>query len=159
MAAIFGISRQRVSQIVGAIGCSRADQKLIDLFNRTNPAELRDHWRAEAHVEQLRNFREGLIASRHVTPRHMTPSAVGRWSAYGRLFAVYERDRLFYFLIDALDEEESNARASAQQALDDGFAACRKEAWANSSGDRNEWLATYREDPLGPANKANLRAV
>jgi hypothetical protein len=66
---------------------------------------------------------------------------------------------LFYFLIDAHDEEESNARASAQLALDDGFAACRAEAWANSSGDRNEWLATYREDATGPANKANLRAV
>jgi hypothetical protein len=42
MAAIFGISRQRVSQIVGAIGCSRADQKLIDLFNRTTPEDLRN---------------------------------------------------------------------------------------------------------------------
>ena len=159
MAAIFGISRQRVSQIVGAIGCSAADQKLIDLFNRTTPDELRNGWRVEAHVQQLNDFREGLIAARPVTPRHMTPSAVGRWSAYGRSFAVYERDRLFYFLIDAPDEEESNARASAQQALDDCFAACRNEAWANSSGDRNEWVATYREDPLGPANKANLRAV
>ena len=159
MAAIFGISRQRVSQIVGAIGCSTADQKLIELFNRTTPEDLRNGWRVEAHVEQLRNFREGLIAARPVSPRHMTPPAVGRWSAYGRSFAVYERDRLFYFLIDAPDEEESNARASAQQALDDCFAACRKEAWAYSSGDRNEWLATYREDPLGPANKTNLCAV
>lgn len=159
MAAIFGISRQRVSQIIGAIGCSAADQKLVELFNRTTPEDLRNGWRVEAHVEQLRNFREGLIAARPMSPRHMTPSAVGRWSAYGRSFAVYERDRLFYFLIDAPDEEESNARASAHQALDDCFAACRKEAWANSSADRNEWLAAYREDPFGPANKANLRAV
>ena len=159
MAAIFGISRQRVSQIVGAIGCSTADQKLIELFNRTTPEDLRNGWRVEAHVEQLRNFREELIAARPVSPRHMTPPAVGRWSAYGRSFAVYERDRSFYFLIDAPDEEESNARTSAQQALDDCFAACRKEAWAYSSGDRNEWLATYREDPLGPANKSNLCAV
>ena len=159
MAAIFGISRQRVSQIVGVIGCSTADQKLIELFNRTTPEDLRNGWRVDAHVEQLRNFREGLIAARPVSPRHITPPAVGRWSAYGRSFAVYERDRLFYFLIDAADEEESNARASAQQALDDCFAACREEAWAYSSGDRNEWLAAYREDPLGPANKANLRAA
>ncbi len=63
MAAIFGISRQRVSQIVGAVGCSAADQKLIDLFNRTTPDELRNGWRVEAHVEQLNDFREGLIAS------------------------------------------------------------------------------------------------
>ena len=159
MAAIFGVSRQRVSQIVGAIGCSTADQKLIDLFNRTTPEDLRNGWRVEAHVQQLNDFREGESVARPVTPRHMTPSAVGRWSAYGRSFAVYERDRLFYFLIDAPDEEELNARASAQQALDDCFAACREEAWAYSSGDRNEWLAAYREDPLGPANKNNLRAV
>ncbi len=159
MAAIFGVSRQRVSQIIGAIGCSTADQKLIDLFIRTIPEHLRNGWRVEAHVQQLNDFRAGRIVGRPVTPRHMTPSAVGRWSAYGRSFAVYERDRLFYFLIDAPDEEELNARASAQQALDDCFAACREEAWAYSSGDRNEWLAAYREDPLGPANKANLRAV
>jgi hypothetical protein len=159
MAAIFGISRQRVSQIVGAIGCSAADQKLINLFNRTTPDELRNGWRVEAHVQKLNDFRERLIAARPVTPRHMTPSAVGRWSAYGRSFAVYERDQLFYFLINAPDEEESEPRASAQQALDNCFAACRNEAWANSSGDRNEWLAIYREDPFGPANKSNLRAV
>jgi hypothetical protein len=115
MAAIFGVSRQRVSQIIGAIGRSTADQKLIDLFNRTTPEDLRNGWRVEAHVQQLNDFRAGRIAARPVTPRHMTPSAVGRWSAYGRSFAVYERDRLFYFLIDAPDEEESNARASAQQ--------------------------------------------
>jgi hypothetical protein len=159
MAAIFGISRQRVSQIIGAIGCSTADQKLIDLFTRTTPEDLRNGWRVEAHVQQLNDFRAGRILAHPVTPRHMTPSAVGRWSAYGRPFAIYERDRLFYFLIDAPDEEESNARASAQQALDDCFAACRKDAWANSSGEPNEWSATYKEDPFGPANKANLRAV
>jgi hypothetical protein len=155
LAAIFGISRQRVSQVLGARGHSQADQKLVDLFNRTQPAELRDHWRVEAHVQQLDDFREGRIAASPVTPRHMTPSAIGRWEAYGRSFAVYERDRLFYFRIEAADEEESNARASAQQALDDCFAACRKDAWANSSGDPNEWFATYKEDPLGPANKPN----
>lgn len=159
LAAIFGISRQRVSQVLGARGRSQTDQKLLDLFNRNRPAELRDHWRVEVHVEQLNDFREGRIAASAVTPRHMTPPAVGRWKAYGRSFEVYERDRLFYFRIDASDEEESNPRASAQEALDDCFAACREEAWANSSGDPNEWFATYNEDPFGPANKSNLIRV
>ena len=159
IAVIFGISRQRVSQVLGARGHSQTDQKLIDLFNRTKPAELRDHWRVEAHVEQLNDFRAGRIAASPVTPRHMTPPAVGRWKAYDRSFEVCERDRLFYFLIEAPNEEESNPRASAQQALDECFAACREEAWANSSGDPNEWFATYKEDPFGPANKSNLIRV
>jgi hypothetical protein len=159
LAAIFGISRQRVSQVLGARGRSQTDQKLLDLFNRTKPAELRHRWRVEAHVEQLNDFREGRIAAFPVTPRHVTPPAVGRWKAYGRSFEVYERDRLFYFRIEASDEDESNPRASAQEALDDCFAACRDEAWAHSSGDPNEWFTTYKEDPFGPANKSDLIRV
>jgi hypothetical protein len=159
IAAIFGVSRQRVSQVLGARGHSQTDQQLVDLFNRTKPAELRDHWRVEAHVEQLNDFREGRIAASPVTPRHMTPPPVGRWKAYGRSFEVCERDRLFYFRIDASDEEESNPRASAQEALDDCFAACREEAWADSSGDPNEWFAAFKEDPFGPAHKSNLIRV
>ena len=65
----------------------------------------------------------------------------------------------FYFRIDASDEEESNPRASAQEALDDCFAACREEAWADSSGDPNEWFAAFKEDPFGPAHKSNLIRV
>ena len=63
------------------------------------------------------------------------------------------------FRIDAPDEEESNPRASAQQALDECFAACREEAWADSSGDPNEWFAAFKEDPFGPAHKSNLIRV
>jgi hypothetical protein len=159
LAAIFGVSRQRVSQIVGAVGNSQRDKDLLSQFARMKPPELRDHWRVETDVERLRDFREGRIAATPVAPRHMTPPAIGRWSAYGGLFAVYERDGLFYFLIDAPDEQESNPRASAQQALDDCFAACRQNAWANSSGDPNEWFATYKEDPFGPANKSHLVRV
>jgi hypothetical protein len=86
----------------------------------------------------------------------MKPSALGRWTAYGRSFEIYGRDGLFYFLIDLPDELESEPRASAQKALDDCFAACREDAWANSNGDPSEWRALYREDPFGPAAPANL---
>ena len=57
-----------------------------------------------------------------------------RWSAYGYQFEIRERDRLYYFRIDAPDEDKSNPRNSAKQALDDCFAICRELAWANSSG-------------------------
>jgi hypothetical protein len=86
----------------------------------------------------------------------MTPSAIGHWVAYGRSFEVYECDGLFYFLIDLPDELESEPRASAQKARDDCLAVCREDAWANSSGDRDEWLALYKEHPFGPAAPANL---
>jgi hypothetical protein len=129
---------------------------LLSQFARAKPFELKDHWRVESHIERLRQFRAGRIAAAPLILRHMTPSAIGRWRAYGYTFEVYERDGLFYFLIDAPGEEESEPRASAQKALDDCFAACREDAWANSSGDRDEWLALYKEDPFGPAALANL---
>jgi hypothetical protein len=86
----------------------------------------------------------------------MKPLALGCWAAYGRSFEVYERDGLFYFLIGLPDELESEPRASAQKALDDCLAACREDAWANSNGDPDQWLALYKEDPFGPAALANL---
>ena len=156
LAAIFGVSQQRVSQVLGANGHSRADAALLDQFAHAKPAEHRDHWRVEAHFEKLRSYREGRVAAAPLIPRHMTPSAIGRWAAYGRSFEVYERDRLFYFLIDLPNELESEPRASARKALDDCLAACREEAWANSPGDRDEWLALYKEDRFGPAARANL---
>jgi hypothetical protein len=156
LAAIFGVSQQRVSQIIGAQGHSKADAALLDQFARAKPGEHRDHWRVEAHFEKLHLYREGRIAAVPLSPRHMTPSAIGRWTAYGLSFEVYERAHLFYFLIDLTDELESEPRATAQKALDDCLAACREEAWANSSGDRDEWLALYKEDPFGPAAPANL---
>jgi hypothetical protein len=154
--AIFCVSRQRVSQIAGAIGHSSADAALLRRFARAKPFELRDEWRVESHIEQLRQFRAGRITASPVTQRDMKPPAVGRWNAYGRSFEVYERDGLFYFLIHLPDELESEPRASAQKALDDCFKACREDAWTYSNGDRDEWRALYREDPLGPPAPANL---
>jgi hypothetical protein len=157
LAAIFCVSRQRVSQIVGAIGHSSVDAALLGQFARAKPFELKDHWRVESHIERLRQFRAGRITPSPVIQRHMKPLALGHWAAYGRAFEVYERDGLFYFLIDLPDELESEPRASAKKALDDCFAACREDAWANSNGDPDAWLALYKEDPLGPAAPANLK--
>ena len=80
----------------------------------------------------------------------------GRWRTYRFTFSVYMRDGLFYFLIDAPDEEESEPRNSAKQALDDCAAACREEAWANSNGDPVLWRERYREDPLARMNLKNI---
>ena len=150
MAAIFGVSRQRVSQVLGARGHSLTDQKLLDLFNRAKPAGLRDHWRVEAHVEQLNDFREGRIAASPVTPRHMTPPAVGRWKVYGRSFEVYERDRLFYFRIDASDEGNPPGRAAVKRRRASGgrtsssrVGVCR----AGSAASRRSWKECRRAKP------------
>lgn len=161
LAAIFSVSRQRVSQIIGAHGGSKADADLLHLFRNTGPVDLRNHWRVEAHMQTLTNFREGRVAANPLKPRHtahdMNP--LGRWSAYGYPFEIRERDGLYYFRIDAPDEDESNPRNSANQALNDCAAICRQEAWANSSGSHDEWELTYKEDPLGPANSENLIRV
>jgi hypothetical protein len=91
------------------------------------------------------------------TRQHAEPADLaGRWSAYGYTFAIYERDGLFYFLIEAPGEDESEPRNSARQALDDCASACREEAWANSNGDPAWWRERYREDPLGRMNLKNV---
>jgi hypothetical protein len=161
LAAIFGVSRQRISQIVGAHGGSKADADLLHQFRNTGPVDLRNHWRVEAHMQALTDFREGRIAANPLKLRHMTGDVnpLGRWSAYGNPFEIREREGLYYFRIDAADEDESNPRNSAKQALDDCFAICRQVAWANSSGSDNEWGLIYKEDPTGPANLENLIRV
>jgi hypothetical protein len=162
LAAIFSVSRQRISQIIGAHGGSKADADLLHQFRNTGPVDLRSHWRVEAHMQTLTNFREGRVAANPpLKPRHTAPdlNPLGLWSAYGYPFEIRERDGLYYFRIDAPDEDESNPRNSGKQALDDCFAICRQEAWANSSGSRTEWELTYEEDPLGRANSENLIRV
>jgi hypothetical protein len=163
LASLFGVGQQRVSQILGAHGCSRTDKQLLDQFRAATPEELRDHWKVQADLDRLLEYRAGKRTASPLTPRFMQPAEpadlAGRWSAYGRSFAVYERDRLFYFLIDAPDEEESGPRNSARQALDECAAACRDEAWANSNGDPAWWRERYREDPLQRMNLKNVIRV
>ena len=145
LAEIFGVSQQRISQILGAHKNSALDRRLLAQFRAATPQELRDHWKVQADLDLLDRYRAGKLAAFPPTPRFFQSSAdkepaepadlTGRWSAYGYTFAIYERDGLFHFLIDAPGEEESEPRNSAKQALDDCAAACREEAWANSSGD------------------------
>ena len=157
LAATFGISRQRISQIVGAHGGSKADADLLRQFRNASAEQLRDCWRVEADMQTLAEYRAGRRAASPLRPRNMTrENPLGRWSAYGYQFEICERSRLYYFRIDAPDEDESNPRNSAKQAVDDCFAICRELAWANSSGSHDEWELTYREDPTGPANSRNL---
>jgi hypothetical protein len=160
LADIFGVGQQRISQILGAHGCSRTDKNLLAQFRAATPEELRDYWKVQADLDRLREYRAGKLTASPLTPRFMqTPEPAditGRWSAYGYTFAIYERDGLFYFLIDAPDEDESEPRNSAKQALNDCAAACHEEAWANSNGDPALWRERYREDPLGGVNMKNV---
>jgi hypothetical protein len=163
LAELFGVGQQRISQILGAHGGSRTDESLLAQFRAATPEELRDHWKVQADLDRLRKYRAAKLAPSPLIPRFMQRSEpdefTGPWSAYGYTFSVYERDDLFYFRIDAPDEEESEPRNSAKQALDDCAAACREEAWANSNGDPVLWRERYREDPLGRMNMKNVVRV
>jgi hypothetical protein len=157
LAAIFGVSQQRVSQILGARGHKSPDAALINAFNNTRPSDLRDGWLNLADLERLNSFRAGKIAESPVSPRNMTSAAdpLGRWSAYGYTFSVFERDGLFYFVIDGDEGDESKPRNSASQALADCIRFCRDDAWTNSDGNPNSWSLLYGEDPFAPAKSAN----
>ena len=108
LAAIFGVSQQRISQIIGAHGGSTADAGLLRQFRNTTAEQLRDRWRVEADTQRLSDYRAGLIAVNPLKPRHMMRDVnpFGRWSVYGYQFEIRERDRLYYFRIDAPDEDE-----------------------------------------------------
>jgi hypothetical protein len=163
LASIFGVGQQRVSQILGAHKNSSIDRDLLDKFRAATPEELRDHWKVQADLDRLREYRAGKLAVSPLTPRFMQrpepTDLTGRWRAYGYTFTIYERDGLHYFRIDAPGEDESEPRNSAKQALDDCAAACRQEAWANSNGDPALWRERYREDPLGRINMKNVIRV
>jgi hypothetical protein len=53
LAVIFGVSRQRISQVVGAHGGSKADADLLRQFKNTAAEQLRDHWRVETDAPAL----------------------------------------------------------------------------------------------------------
>lgn len=168
LAQIFGVSQQRISQILGAHKSSAVDRDLLAQFRAASPQELRDHWKVQADLDRLDRHRAGQRAVARRTPRFFQSSGVadeeradpadftGRWNAYGYTFAVYERDGLFHFLIEASGEEKSEPRSSAKQAFDDCAAACREEAWANSNGDSALWRELYREDPFRGMNMKNI---
>jgi hypothetical protein len=160
LASIFGVGQQRISQILGAHGCSRTDDNLLAQFRAATPEELRDHWKVQADLDRLGEYRAGKLAASPLTPRFMQrlepADLTGRWRAYGYTFTIYERDGLHHFRIDAPGEEESEPRNSAKQAFDDCAAACRQEAWANSNGDPALWRELYREDPLSGMNPKNI---
>jgi hypothetical protein len=160
LAELFGVGQQRISQILGAHGGSRTDESLLAQFRAADPGQLRDYWKVQADLDRLREYRAAKLAASPLTPRFMqraqSDEFTGRWNAYGFTFAVYERDRLFYFRIDVPDEEESEPRNSAKEAFDDCTAACREEAWANSNGDPVLWRERYREDPLARMNLKNI---
>jgi hypothetical protein len=160
LAELFGVSQQRVSQILGAQGHSKADEDLLAKFRAATPEELRDRWKVQADLDRLKQYRARKLAAHPLTPRFMQRTEpaefTGRWSAYGSTFSVYEREGLYYFLIDAPDEQESESRNSAKQAFDDCTAACRQEAWANSDGDPALWRELYKEDPLDKMNMKNV---
>jgi hypothetical protein len=160
LAEIFGVSQQRISQILGAHKNSSVDRDLLDKFRAAPPEELRDHWKVQADLDRLREYRAGKLAASPLTPRFMQrlqpADLTGRWRAYGYIFTIYERSGLHYFRIDAPGEQESEPRNSAKQALDDCAAACRQEAWANSNGDPALWRELYREDPFSGMNPKNI---
>jgi hypothetical protein len=164
LSELFGVSQQRISQILGAHKNSSVDRDLLAQFRAATPEELRDNWKVQADLDRLRESRAGGRAASRPSPRFMERAEPAdltrRWGAYGYIFAVYERDGLYYFLIDAPDEEESEPRSSAKcQAFDDCAAACREEAWANSNGDPALWRERYREDALGRMNIKNVVRV
>ncbi len=167
LAEMFGVSQQRISQIMGAHKSSTVDRSLLAQFRAATPQELRDLWKVQADLDLLDQYRAGKRTVFALPPRFVHSSAgdkeraettdlTGRWSAYGYTFVIYERDALFHFLIDAPGEEESEPRNSAKQALDDCAAACREEAWTNSNGDSALWRELYREDPLRGMNMKNI---
>jgi hypothetical protein len=123
LADLFGVGQQRISQILGAHGCSKTDENLLAQFRAAMPEELRDHWKVQADLDRLREYRAGKLAASPLIQRFMqhaeSADLIGRWSAYGHAFAIYERGGLSYFLIDAPGEEESEPRNSAKQAFDD----------------------------------------
>jgi hypothetical protein len=160
LAEIFGVSQQRISQILGAHKNSSVDRDLLDKFRSATPEELRDHWKVQTDLDRLREYRAGKLAASPLTPRFMQrlepADLTGRWRAYGYTFSIYERNGLHYFRIAAPDEQESEPRSSAKQALDNCAAACRQEAWANSNGDPALWRELYREDPCSGVNLKNI---
>jgi hypothetical protein len=83
LAAIFGVSQQRVSQILGARGHKSPDAALINAFNNARPSDLRDGWFNFADLERLSSFRAGKIAASPIVSRNMASAAdpLGRWSA------------------------------------------------------------------------------
>ena len=157
---IFGVSQQRVSQILGAHKNSSVDRDLLDKFRAATPEELRDHWKVQADLDRLREYRAGKLAASPLTLRFIQRAEptdlAGCWRAYGYTFTIYERNGLHYFRIDAPDEQESEPRNSAKQAFDDCAAACRQEAWANSNGDPAQWRELYLEDPFSGMNPKNI---
>jgi hypothetical protein len=163
LAELFGVSQQRVSQILGAHKNSAADRDLLARFRAATPEDLRDHWKVQADLDRLRDYRAGKLAASTLIPRFMqraeTADLTGRWRTYGFTFSVYMRDGLFYFRIDGPDEDESEPRNSAKQAFDDCAAICRELAWANSNGDPVLWRERYRENPLGRMNMKNVVRV
>jgi hypothetical protein len=163
LAEIFGVSQQRVSQILGAHKSSSVDRELLNQFRAATPEELRDSWKVQADLDRLNQYRAGKLAASAPIPPFMQRAEpaefTGRWSAYGYTFAIYERDGLNYFRIDSADEQESEPRNSAKQAFDDCAAACREEAWANSNGDPVLWRELHKEDPLGKMNVKNTIRV
>jgi hypothetical protein len=163
LAEIFRVSQQRISQILGAHKNSSVDRDLLDKFRAAVPEELRDHWKVQADLDRLREYRAGKLAASPLTARFMQrgepADLTGRWRAYGYTFTIYERNGLHHFRIDAPGEEESEPRNSAKQAFDNCAAACRQEAWANSSGDPTLWRELYREDPFSSMNPKNIIQV
>jgi hypothetical protein len=84
---------------------------------------------------------------------------LGRWDAYGYQFDVFERDRLFYFLIDGLSEGAwSKPRNSAGHARDDAISVARENA--QYSTPKIEWgLKFDGEDYEGPLKAGNARRI
>jgi hypothetical protein len=63
LAEIFGVSQQRISQILGAHKNSSVDRDLLDKFRAATPQELRDHWKVQADLDRLREYRAGCPPS------------------------------------------------------------------------------------------------
>ena len=57
LAQIFGVSQQRISQILGAHKNSAVDRRLLAQFRAATPQELRDHWKVQADLDLLDSVR------------------------------------------------------------------------------------------------------
>jgi hypothetical protein len=87
LAAKFCVSRQRISQIIGAHGGSTGDAGLLRQFKNTGDEQLRDCWRVEADMQALAEYRAGRRAASPLRPRNMTREVISaRGTAGGDVY-------------------------------------------------------------------------
>ena len=150
LAAIFGVSQQRASQVLGARGGGNTDEALIRAFNAASQDELNSGWRNQGDIERLELHRKNRLAATQLIPRMMVSqvSKTGRWRVYGHPFEVRQRDGAYFIVVPSLfGDDESQPKNTGEDALNDAVNIIREEAQINMSP--LEWKVAYKEDFYG----------